>query len=107
MDTGKKRKTKKVYTIQVTDEQIKMIRSFSFHADMIYGENRVEEYLSNNGSLEFRSLYSCRFCRKGSYENRETIPHTTECIIMLARQEYAQLNEQFLKAEHEPIEQVN
>lgn len=96
---GRKKVDHTTYTIKITGEHIKLIRSLMLHADMLFDSAKCEEYLNDHGGIEYRSVYSCRFCQKGSYESKQAIPHTSTCIVIQAQQTYGSLNAQFMAAE--------
>ena len=88
----------KTYTIQITDEQIKLIRSLSLRTERLYTHRGVAE-LVQDGEVKRVSYWECYFCGKASYESAAAIPHERKCIIPLMEKEYAGLNTQFLAVE--------
>jgi hypothetical protein len=89
----------KLYTIQVTNEQIKTIRTLYLRADLLYGHEQAVLVPSSDGTLEHRTLYRCFACHHGSYESFAAIIHDPKCLIPLMAKEWVALNQQFLTLE--------
>lgn len=88
---------KTVYTVQVTGEQIMLVRSLYMRIEQMWIHNGVAEIVRENSFVDRVPLYECFFCHKGSYGDASAIPHTKECIIPLADAEWEKMNAQFIE----------
>lgn len=88
-----------LYTIQVTGEQIKTVRSLYMRIEMTWVHHHAAEYISETGKVERKMLHECHYCRQGSYENTGDIDHEKDCIIPLASKEFDALNAQFIEVQ--------
>lgn len=85
-----------IYTVKITGEQIKTIRSFYMRTEQLYGHRGVTRMIQEDGTVKCVSMFECYFCGKGSYESAAAIPHEKDCIIPLAEKEFDALNAQFI-----------
>lgn len=88
------------YTVQVTDEQIKYIRSLHLRAVLMWTRTSTSVMLENGGRISRSMIWECEFCHRGSFEGAPKIPHEKSCIIPTGKMEFETLNEQFIKATH-------
>lgn len=95
----RKKGQKKTYTVQITEEQVSLIRSFAFRTTLLWMHTSQAAYVTNTGWVDFRSVHSCFFCHQGSYESLDAIAHTQDCVVTQMEREYASLNTQFLAQE--------
>ncbi len=92
------------YAIDMTAEQIKLLRGLHLRVLMTWTHNSVAVFLEN-GEVKRIPLWECWFCGYGSYESSDAIPHGKDCIVTLAEREYvaereyAGLNTQFDEVE--------
>lgn len=93
-------KQNRTHTIQITDEQIKMVRSLAFRVDQLYIRHRVTEIIGEDGAIERKPISYCLFCDQGAYGQTAPISHTKKCIVSELEQEYGALNEQFMNVEN-------
>lgn len=96
---GQTRKAEKTYTITLTDEQIKTIRSLYLRMEMLWLLRRGTARLNEDGTVEHVMIYECLFCNKGSYEGPESIEHTSKCTYAQCQREWTSLNAQFIRLE--------
>lgn len=94
---SKRKEDKTLYTVTITGEQIKTIRSIYLRIETVYVHRGVAEIIGESGKVERVPLYECHFCHQGSYESIAAIPHTRDCIIPLADKEFDALNAQFIQ----------
>lgn len=92
-----KKKDETVYTIQITGEQIKTIRSVYMRIEQVYVHRGVAEIIMDDDKIERVSFFECYFCHKATYGRLSDIVHDKECIIPLAEKEFDALNGQFIK----------
>ncbi len=95
----KQTKEQKRYQIEITEEQIALIRGFAFRTEQLYIRHNMNRLPAENGDVIPTYTYECYFCGKVSYENAAAIPHEKDCIVPFSDREYGALNEQFLAAE--------
>lgn len=93
----KNKHDKTVYTIQVTGEQIMLIRSLYLRIEQTWIHNGIAELLRENNKIERVPFWECYYCHRGSYENAASIPHGDDCIVTLADAEFGKMNEQFMQ----------
>lgn len=93
----KNKHDKTVYTIQVTGEQIMLIRSLYLRIEQTWVHRGVCEVIRETQKVERIPIYECYYCNRGSYEDAASIPHSDDCIVTLADAEFGKLNEQFLQ----------
>jgi hypothetical protein len=93
---SKRKKDDTVYTIQITGEQIKTIRSIYNRVELVYGRRGAAEVIQEDGHVERIPFYECYFCGQASYKGADDISHTKDCIITLANAEFHALNAQFI-----------
>ncbi|SRR6266702_8620613 len=99
----KNKHDKTVYTIQVTGEQIMLIRSLHLRIEQTWIHIGVAELLRESGKVERVPFWECYYCQRGSYENAASIPHSDDCIIPLADAEFGKMNEQFIHVESKKV----
>jgi len=95
---SKTKQSEQTYAINVTEEQIKLVRGLHLRVLMTWTHNSVAVFLEN-GEVKRIPLWECWFCGYGSYESSDAIPHGKDCIVTLAEREYAGLNTQFDEVE--------
>src|SRR6266568_7537582 len=95
----KNKHDKTAYTIQITGEQIMLIRSLHLRIEQTWVHTGVSEIIRETGIVERILMYECHYCRHGSYENATSISHAKDCIIPLADAEFGKMNEQFIHVE--------
>lgn len=89
-------KDKTLYTVQLTEEQISLIRTFHVRMEQMYVHHGVSELVQETGEVERVTFWRCYFCDKGSYTGIADIPHNKKCIIPLAHAEFWKMNGQFV-----------
>lgn len=93
----KNKHDKTVYTVQITGEQIMLIRSLVLRIEQTWIGCRSSQVIRENNVVEHIPLYECYYCRRGSYEDAASIPHSADCIVTLTDAEFGKLNEEFIK----------
>lgn len=88
---------KTAYQVEITGEQIMLIRSLVLRMDQMWIHNSVSDYVGENGTLETNIVYSCWFCRKASYDGVGKIEHDKKCIVSEVSEEFEKLNAQFIQ----------
>ncbi len=88
---SKTKQSEQTYAINVTEEQIKLVRGLHLRVLMTWTHNSVAVFLEN-GEVKRIPLWECWFCGYGSYESSDAIPHGKDCIVTLAEREYAERN---------------
>lgn len=91
-NTGKKQ----LHTIQMTEEQITLIRSFQLRTAQLWVNQIAQKHIKEGGEVQSVILWECWFCQRGSYQDAASIPHKKTCIVPLADAEFDQLNAQFI-----------
>lgn len=92
-----KKQDKTVYTVQITGEQIKTIRSVYMRIEQVYVHRGVAEIIMDDGKVERVPFFECYFCHQGTYGRLSDLAHTKDCTIPLAEKEFDTLNGQFIK----------
>lgn len=93
----KNKHDKTVYAVQITGEQIMLIRSLVLRIEQTWVHHGVAELLRENNHVERVPFWECHYCHRGSYESAASIPHADECIVTLTDKEFTVLNDQFIK----------
>jgi len=93
----KNKHDKTVYTVNITGEQIMLIRSLYLRIEQTWVHNGVAEVLRENNNVERIPFRECYYCHRGSYEDAASIPHSSDCIVTLADAEFGKLNEEFVR----------
>jgi len=90
---------KTVYTVQITGEQITLVRSLYLRVEQVWIRSETtSRVIRENGDVDCIMLYECQFCRKGSHESAGSISHKKDCIVALADAEWEAMNAQFIEA---------
>ncbi len=97
----KKQQPEKTYSIQITANQIALIRGLAMFASEWYIKHDVTRSITEDGTVEWDTLYVCMGCHKGSLESVAAIPHEKGCIVPECEQEFWKLNEQFQQVEEQ------
>jgi hypothetical protein len=90
-----------VYTVQLTGEQIHLIRKLYFRNELIYATSSMAQIVQENGKVHNVPFHHCYFCYQASYQSVEDIPHTQECVIPRMHKDYDALNAQFTQVLNE------
>ena len=93
----KNKHDKTVYTINITGEQIMLIRSLVLRIEQTWVHRGVCEVIRETQKVERIPFYECYYCNRGSYEDAASIPHSSDCIVTLADAEFGKLNEEFVR----------
>jgi len=94
-------KPTKTYPIEVTEEQIKLIRTLWQRADMLYIRRGVEPVVTINGAVKHQPFFECWFCGQAAYEKVSDINHLPKCLLPLLEREMPGLAEQFQKVDEQ------
>ena len=93
----KNKHDKTVYTIQMTGEQIMLVRSLVLRIEQTWVHHGVCEVIRETQKVERIPIWECYYCSRGSYEDAASIPHADDCIVTLTDAEFGKLNEEFIK----------
>ena len=93
-----------VYIVQLTGEQISLIRKLYFRNELIYATSDTALIVQDNGNVDRVPFHRCYFCYQGSYKSIEAIAHTQDCVIPRMHKEYDALNAQFTQVLNEKKE---
>lgn len=94
----KNKPDKTVYTVQITGEQINLIRSYSLRTEQLWVHCGISEQIRENGDVDRVPFWECYFCHKGSYRDADSIQHKETCVVPLADREFSAMNDQFIQA---------
>jgi hypothetical protein len=96
----KESKEPKRYRVEITEEQIALIRAFSYRTEMLYIRHNINRVPDEKGEVVPVQTWECFFCYRASYESAAAIPHKEDCIVPFSEREYGALNGLFLAVEH-------
>jgi hypothetical protein len=89
-------KTKpRTYLVQLTDEQITLIRAMELRREMMWFRHEAALSLDDEGNVIRMMIVTCQFCGRGA-SNGTDIQHQKKCLIPLAEKEWEAMNAQFI-----------